>query len=142
VQFPAPLWQNGAIMLIEIWERLRGYDKWIQVEAAIKLSEMEEVVRGHSRYGDEPIYSWQEYQELLWKDPSGKKWKKSVTVGENSPIFKLFDGKSVTIRYNPSSPDEFYVREELRRKVNLIAKIAIGVIAIICVIGTLSALIP
>ena len=30
VQFPALMWQNRAIMLIEIWERLRGYDKWVQ----------------------------------------------------------------------------------------------------------------
>jgi hypothetical protein len=26
------MWHPGAIMLIEIWERLRGYDKWIQTE--------------------------------------------------------------------------------------------------------------
>jgi hypothetical protein len=33
----------GAIMLIEIWERLRGYDKWVQTEAKIESSNLEEV---------------------------------------------------------------------------------------------------
>jgi hypothetical protein len=28
----------GDIMLIEIWERLRGYDKWIQTEATVQSS--------------------------------------------------------------------------------------------------------
>ncbi|HEY1253350.1 MAG TPA: DUF3592 domain-containing protein [Terracidiphilus sp.] len=96
-------------MLIEIWERLRGYDKWVQTEATIKSSESEEVVIGHSRSDDEPFYEWQEYQELQWKVLSGTEWTKSITVGENSPIFKLYDGKTVTIHYNPDSPGNFYV---------------------------------
>jgi hypothetical protein len=27
-------------MLIEIWERLRGYDKWIKTEATVQSSEL------------------------------------------------------------------------------------------------------
>ncbi|MGA9071363.1 MAG: DUF3592 domain-containing protein [Terracidiphilus sp.] len=128
-------------MLIEIWERLRGYDKWIQNEATIKSSETEEAVIGHSRYEDEPIYAWQENQELQWKDLSGAERSQSITVGENSPIFKLYEGKSVTIRYNPDSPGNFYVRDELRRKVNFTAKIVLGIGALVCIICTLSTLI-
>jgi hypothetical protein len=31
-------------MLIEIWERLRGYDKWIETEAKIESSKVEEEI--------------------------------------------------------------------------------------------------
>jgi len=43
VQFPAPLWQTKAIMLIEIWERLRGYCKWIRAKARTETSKIKEI---------------------------------------------------------------------------------------------------
>jgi len=30
-------------MLIELWERLRGYDKWIEANAKISSSDMEKI---------------------------------------------------------------------------------------------------
>jgi len=47
------------IMLIEIWEHLRGYDKWIQTEATIQSSDLAEVdlsdIR-YSRFGRWPVH--------------------------------------------------------------------------------------
>jgi hypothetical protein len=53
--FPGPMWQTKAIMLIEIWERLRGYDKWVQTEAKVESSQVEETVHS-TRYGI--VYSY------------------------------------------------------------------------------------
>jgi hypothetical protein len=37
-------------MLIELWEHLRGYDKWIQTEATIQSTDLAEVELGDIRY--------------------------------------------------------------------------------------------
>ena len=88
----------GAIMLIEIWERLRGYDKWIQTEATIKSSDLEEVEVGgaNSRYYiDQPIDEWGSFCEIVWTDASGKLHTAEYEVSENSPLFQLYDGTFV-----------------------------------------------
>ncbi len=107
-------------MLIEVWERLRGYDKWPQAVATIESSKLEEVEeyqrRGPSRY------RWQGDEELVWLDQSGTTRRESIAVGEDSPIFRLYEGKPVTVRYSPSIPAEFHVREHLRYQVNRASK--------------------
>lgn len=101
-------------MLIELWERLRGYDKWIPVEARIQSSTLSEEQIGeiHSRYTGEyePVYEWESENVLTWTDKSGQEHSASYKVNEDSPLFQLYDGQTVTIRYNPANPDEFYLR--------------------------------
>jgi hypothetical protein len=121
-------------MLIEIWERLRGYDKWIQAQAILKVSEVEEVVVGHTRPEDLPIYEWRGNEEIFWTDQAGVAQCEPLAVSENSPIFKMYDGNPIIIRYNPASPSEFYVREQLRYQVNLRARFALAVLLALCVI--------
>ncbi|MGA2834795.1 MAG: hypothetical protein ABSE55_17165 [Terracidiphilus sp.] len=115
-------------MLIEIWERLRGYDKWIQTEATVKSSEVEEIIEGFDTRAEALISTWHGYEELVWKDRFGTEWKKEVDARENSPLFRLYDGKSTIVCYNPASPEEFYVREQLQYKINLVSKIVAGVL--------------
>lgn len=100
------------IMLIEIWERMRGYDKWTPVEAMILSSKLDdvEVADMPQRYGGGKIYEWQSTCVISWKDSNGKEHKTGFEVSENSPLFQLYDGQTVTIRYNPANPDEFYQR--------------------------------
>jgi hypothetical protein len=112
-------------MLIEIWERLRGYDKWVQTEATIKSSHLDEVIVAATRSG-EPIYGWQGNEEISWVDKDGVQQCEPLAVSENSPVFKMYDGNPVVIRYNPASPYNFYVREQLRYQVNLGAKILLA----------------
>lgn len=107
-------------MLIEIWERLRGYDKWIQTEATIKSSDLEEVEVGgaNSRYYiDQPIDEWGSFCEIVWTDASGKLHTAEYEVSENSPLFQLYDGQTIIIRYNPTYPDLYYIRGVLRSKI-------------------------
>jgi len=101
-------------MLIEIWERLRGYDKWIQTEATIKSSNLAEVEIGRILNGrwfnSDPVDEWKSSCMLTWVDNSGNPHENEFEVAEDSPLFQLYDGQTVTIRYNPTNPDQFYLR--------------------------------
>ena len=107
-------------MLIEIWERLRGCDKWTQTEATIKSSDLEEVEVGSFRYNrfshSEKVDEWQSTSVLAWTDASGKSHTAEYAVSEDSPLFQLCDGQTVPIRYNPANPEQFYLRGVLASK--------------------------
>lgn len=105
-------------MLIEIWERLWGYDRWIETEATIKSStlEMPEAGKDKSerRNFNNTYLTWQATCEATWTDRSGTLHKGKFVAGERSPLFQLYDGQTVSLRYNPRNPDELYIRGMLR----------------------------
>jgi hypothetical protein len=119
-------------MLIEIWERLRGYDKWTETEAKIKSSKTEIVVR-RKRKG-RLIYGWDGNKGIAWTDQRGVHRVEHLEVNDGPLVFKRYDGEPVVIRYNPASPSEFYVREQLRYQVILEAKIALAILVALGVI--------
>lgn len=90
-------------MLIEIWERLRGYDKWIETEAKVESSK----VKKTATYGN----SWASEDELAWTDRSGKTQRARFNVPDGSPLFQLIGGETVMIQYDPTEPDRYYFRE-------------------------------
>ena len=81
-----------------------------------------------------PIYEWQGNEELVWRDREGNEYREELTVRENSPLFQLYDGNPVKVRYNPASPTQFYVREEMCYRVNRAARIAALTAAAGCLI--------
>ncbi len=125
------MWHTICIMLIEIWERLRGYDKWIQVDARIESSNLEEI-KHYDRYGEPEPSSWESDDEIVWTDKTGLEQRADFRVPEESPIYQLIDGAIVTIRYNPTSPEEFYYRELLRTRVHTAFKLTL---ICVCLIG-------
>ena len=74
-------------MLIELWEKLRGYDKWAETTATIKSSQVEQQIVGHDRNG-RSFYEWRGDEELTWKDRSGIEQREPLSVSEDSPIFQ------------------------------------------------------
>jgi hypothetical protein len=118
-------------MLIEIWERVRGYDKWIQADARIESSNLEETEH-YDRYGKQIESSWKSDDEIVWTDQMGQEQRADFDVPEESPIYQLVDGETVTIRYNPAKPEEFYYRELLRTRVHTAFKLTL---IYACVIG-------
>lgn len=109
-------------MLIEIWERLRGYDKWIQAEATILSSKLAKsgVVPSDSDRFDKlcskslwQIMRWHSTCTIRWADLSGTPHTARYAVGERSALFQLYDGQTVPIRYNPACPEEYYLRDLL-----------------------------
>ncbi|MGD0729937.1 MAG: DUF3592 domain-containing protein [Terracidiphilus sp.] len=101
-------------MFVEIWEHLQGYDKWIQTEATIKSSSLAEAeigkVRNTRQMDGQPVDEWRSTSVLSWTDLSGKTQEAAYSVDEDSPLFQMYDGQRVTIRYNPASADQFYLR--------------------------------
>jgi hypothetical protein len=113
-----PLWHTGAIMLIEIWEHLRGYDKWIQTDATILSSELIDPVIERPQDGSliirnpigNPFAHWLSKCGIRWTDPSGVSHTANYSVYERSRLFLLYEGQTVSIRFNPVRPAEFYLR--------------------------------
>jgi hypothetical protein len=115
----SPVWQTCCVMAIEIWQRLCGYRKWIRTEATILSSELTEVEVAQlpSRYSEEqPIVEGVSHDVLAWTDEAGQRHTGEYAVSEDSPLYQLYDGQTVTILYNPADPDEFYLRGVLRSK--------------------------
>jgi len=100
-------------MLIEIWERLRGYHQWTETQATIESAEVKkEPVEGSS-----VLVITTSADTLTWNDHTGQKHLAKFTLPDDSPLFKLGGGDTATIRYNPAHPDRFYLRDLLRTQV-------------------------
>ncbi len=115
-------------MFIELWERLRGYDKWIETEATIESSELEdnEVARVYSRGRSAPIVKSQSVCVVGWTDASGKTHTARYAATEGTPLYQLLDGEKTTIRYNPEDPDQFYIRDLLKSKIDITLRWKVG----------------
>lgn len=125
-------------MLIEIWERLRGYDKWIQKEATVESSEP----TNYQLHGRDLSYS---EDVIVWTDSAGEKHRAAISVQAHSPLFQLVQGSMVGIRYNPADPEEYYLREVIQtrvRKVLSTALVTALMIAALAFFGWLRTLSP
>jgi hypothetical protein len=123
-----------AIMLIELWERLRGYDKWTETQAKIESSNVEKTPVT-DRSGRVAGYSYSSGDMLTWIDASGEKQYANFTVHDDSPLYQLIGGESVAIRYNPVDPAQYYFRELLRTRINRFFKVLLGVAAVVTFIA-------
>jgi hypothetical protein len=114
------LWHTKGIMLIEIWERLRGYDKWTKTDATILSSELVEPQAGlprSERSGKRgSALQWRSTCVISWTDKSGSAHNATYTVSDSSRLFQCYDGQTVSIRYNPVNADEYYLRALFRDK--------------------------
>lgn len=112
-------------MLIEIWERLRGYNKWIQTEATIESSKLEDLGFWSFRKDRSlrlGVYDlWQSKCDIGWTDASGASHTAGYAVSERSPLFQMFEGQTISIRYNPANPDKYYIRELFKHRASFFA---------------------
>jgi hypothetical protein len=97
-------------MLIEIWERLRGYDKWIKAEATVESSRVEHIQVRTGGYE-------QSDKVLLWTDGTGERHRAYLEVTAGSPLNNLLLDPGIEIRYDPADPDQYYLRELLKYRV-------------------------
>lgn len=112
-------------MLIELWERLRGYDKWVETEATVEKSQ----VTTHENDGGQ--YSISD-DLLMWVDTLSDRHRAAFAVREDSPLYQLVDGSTIPIRYNPADPEQLYIRELLQTRVRIWVK---GIAAAVILIG-------
>ena len=118
-------------MLIEIWERLRGYDKWVQTNAVVCRSGTEQVLHE----GRRPYFTTEAGDVIEWTDPTGEKQYAEFNAPEGSKLFQLTTGDAVEIRYNPAKPDDFYYRDLLQLRVRQAAGATFAVLLVLSFYG-------
>jgi hypothetical protein len=92
-------------MLIEIWERMRGYDKWISVEARVySASEIRKKLGKRYQISPENRFS---SELLFWRDLDGEAHFGPFVNHETSSLYQLLEDESIEIRYNPAKPDSY-----------------------------------
>jgi hypothetical protein len=122
-------------MLIDLWERLRGYSKWVETEATIESAQK----RIDSEYHDpsdppgKNRYTWKMEDSLAWIDAAGGKHTAQFTAHEESPLFKLTAGAKLIIRCDPANPARFYSREIHNAEVRHIIRVTFTVIGVVII---------
>ena len=113
-------------MLIDLWERFRGFDRWSVTEATIVSSET--IRRKFGLPGPRRPQSRFSTDLLVWKDCLGNPHLAPFVHEETSPLYQLLEGETIAIRFDPSRPNHFYHREHFLSWVKLIAKVVLGVV--------------
>ncbi len=127
-------------MLIEIWERLRGYDKWVEAVAKVESSQVGETA--HTQRSGNVSYTYDSDDVLVWTDHQGAAQRAYFRIPDDSPLYQLVDGAAITIRYNPANPEQYYLRDLLQTRVHTTVKsvpITLLFIAVVVVAGWLRA---
>jgi hypothetical protein len=107
-------------MLIEIWERLRGYDKWVETEATVESSTMKRTA--HVDDTGVISYTYDSNDVLSWSDGNGEEQRGYFRVPDTSRLYQLVGGEVVRIRFDPANPARFYFPELLRTRVSAAAE--------------------
>ena len=121
-------------MFIELWERVRGYDKWVAANAKIESSQ----VTGSpivNRSGQIIDYSYRAGDVITWSDPTGATHSADFDVNDQSPLYQYIGGESVPIRYDPADPDRFYYRDLLRTRVSSAIRATLTLLVILAVLA-------
>jgi hypothetical protein len=118
----------NPIMLVELWEWLRGYHKWTEVEAKVQFLQEELTYRDSS--GEEVHYSSGKGDRLIWRDERGVAHHADFRLPKDSAKYQFADGETATLRYNPANPEQYYVRKLLKIKVHRFFAAAFTVITV------------
>ena len=112
-------------MLIEIWERLRGYHKWIPIEAYVwSASDIRKKLGNRHQVPPDSQFSG---ELLVWFDDYELPHVGTFVTHETSPLYQLLEGESVEIRYNPLKPDRYYCRPHFLSWAAILTKAVLGI---------------
>lgn len=126
-------------MLIEFWESLCGYDKWTPTEATVEssnYSDREVTYAYDSQSADglprpETTTVNLSTSVITWKDGSGNLYRSQYTVTKPSPLYEMYGGEKLQIRYNPANPRDFYLRELRQGEMSsMLKKVLYAILAI------------
>jgi len=105
-------------MLIERWERLRGYDRWPEVKATIEWDRTWGLPMGGEvgPQGYVPVSSGTrtllKQVHIRYHDPHGTAHSRSIWLFFGSGVSLLKPGDSFYIRCSPENPKRIYLREQ------------------------------
>jgi hypothetical protein len=112
-------------MLIEGWERLRGYDNWTPTLATVKSSTV-------SRDGE---FIWRSTCEIEWRDQNQIEHTAVFNAFEESSLYQLTEGDTIEIQINPAKPSQFYLRGLIES--DLTRKWKLTMYALMIIVGTI-----
>lgn len=104
-------------MWIEIWEKLRGYDRWTEAEAVVHSP----LPASLTSADEEEEFPW-DGDLLVWTDHRGSRHSAAFIVPDDCTLYQKVAGDSLTIRYNPRNPEQFYLRQLYRVRVTTTLK--------------------
>jgi hypothetical protein len=104
------------MMLIEAWERLRGYDKWTLAVATVKSTTLSQIDIGSDRSKSPLTVGWESICKISWQDKSQIEHTAVFRAYEESPLYQLCEGDAVNIRYNPAKASEYYLRDLIQSR--------------------------
>lgn len=116
---------TGYNMWLELWEKLRGYDHWIEARATIETSLSAQGAQEAALCGD----------MLVWTDERGQRQAAEFLVPDDCTLYQKVSGDTLLIRYNPRKPGQFYHRQLHRVRVRTtIKRVAITVFLIALIV--------
>ena len=87
------LWQTESTMLIELWERLRGYGKWTPAVATVQSTTSSPVGEIGSDKSQRPVALGSDsICKIRWLDLNQKEHTAEFQAFEESPLYQLFEG--------------------------------------------------
>lgn len=111
-------------MLVELWEKFRGYDRWTDTNARIgPLVSHKKASKGRS---GQWVYGYRFERSLQWVDQQGQSRNAKFKLPDDSPLFQVRSGELVTIRYDPVKPEHFYFRDLFQFRIHSGFRTAIG----------------
>ena len=125
-------------MLIELWEKLRGYDKWVETQAKISRSKVERTA--HNGRDGSVSYTWESNEQITWMDRQGLECRADFKVDDESPLYQFIGGETVIIRYDPADPAKFYFRELSKSRVRRFFQLTLYITIFLIILGVLVAL--
>jgi len=122
-------------MLIEIWEHLRGYHRWTPTEAKVEYLKEEHLY--HDKDGKDLHYTYVKGERLAWTDAAGTAHYAPLKKLGDDARYKLAEGETEALRYNPTNPDQFYCRRvsELKVRYYVTTALSIAAVVIFCVVS-------
>jgi hypothetical protein len=90
-------------MLIELWERLHGYDRWTPAVATVQSTKLSPVGElGSDKSNRPPGLGLKSVCKIRWKDQNQNEHTAAFQAFEESPLYQLPEGDTVNIRFNPA----------------------------------------
>lgn len=126
-------------MLIQFWERLCGYHKWVPANATVLSSNLAGIgldgAVEDKRQNGKIVVGWESHCKIAWRDQHGAVHNALFAVDEESPLYQLCDGDTVEIRFNPKKPADYYLPGLLEAKIVSMWKFGLFavMIALVCI---------
>jgi hypothetical protein len=101
---------DWTAMLVELWERLRGCDKWTPAVATVQSTELTRLGPVGNDKSNPPVaLAWESICKIKWTDQNQVDRTGMFHAYEESPLYQLVEGNTICIRFDPANPSEFYL---------------------------------